>query len=136
MGTSRTVLRLLLIPIALAVVAFAVVRTHDVRTCDDARQAVIRREPDAGRQVQRACRGGAVLAQASGGALAAGDVSEAGRLAQAAISRDPDDVRGWAALLYVLERRGSTAAAGRARTEIARLDPRGALRLSKGRSTK
>lgn len=76
-----------------------------------------------------------MLAEASGAALARGDLDTAGRLAQAATARDPDDVRGWAALSYVLDRRGSTAAAARAREEVRRLDPLGFRRLSAGRST-
>ena len=130
------VARILLALCAGLVLVFALVRVGDVRACDDARRDVLARAPRAAERLADRCAGGGVLAQASGGALAAGDASEAGRLAQQAIARDPDDVRGWAALLYVLEERGSTAAAGRARAEIARLDPRGALRLSSGRSTR
>lgn len=130
-----TVLRLLLVPIAVAAIAFALVRGVDARSCTSAREAVIAGKADAYDRVQDACRGGAVLSQASGAALAREDVSTAGRLAQAATERDPDDVRGWAALSYVLDRRGSTAAADRARAEVRRLDPRGFRRLSKGRST-
>lgn len=134
-------MRLLLVTLAVAVIAFAVARRAADRDCTRAQHDAFRgaaadtRSSGIAERAADACRGGAALAQTSGALLAAGDLDGAGRLATVAVGRDPEDARGWAALGYVLDRRGSVAAAARARAEVRRLDPLGSLSASSGRST-
>ena len=119
----------------MVLLVFALAHRADSSACTDAqRDAFAGRTAGTEAVLLDRCRGGRPLTVGAGSFLRHGDVSGAARLAQAAIDRDPDDVQGWAALSYVLERRDEPEAAARVRSEARRLDPR-SFKASSGRST-
>ncbi len=128
-------LRALLVLAAVAIIAFALVRGGDVRSCDDARSVAFARAiapqpqalPDGGRdlaaRVIDACRGSETLALSSQALLRVGAVDGAQRLAETALDRDPDAFQAHNALAAVLDARGRPQEAEGERARARALNP-------------
>jgi Flp pilus assembly protein TadD len=122
--------RVLVLAAAVLLGGFAAIALHDEHACHTAGvelfRAVAHGDVTAGvaDDYVGACRGARGLATAADSLAAAGSVTQAVRLADAAIRREPRSYEGWAALSAALRRRGLDAAADRALREARRLNPR------------
>jgi len=124
--------RILLLAGAIALVALGVGRTHAHRACDDGRRAAFaigaHREPATGapaaaqRLIDR-CRGAEQLVDGVSALLRADATGPAGRLAAAAVRREPERRDSWLAVAGVRRARGDQAGARRALARARELDP-------------
>jgi len=129
-----TAARVVLVACSVVIVAYALQRGGDVRSCDDARGAAFAlaatKAPtpaDGGRalaaDVVAACRGSDGLVAASQALSAIGALDGAGRLAETAIDRDPQAFQAHNALATVLAARGNPQDAERERAQARTLNP-------------
>jgi predicted Zn-dependent protease len=112
-------LRLAIAAVAVAAIAFGVVHLGTTRACEAARADPLR-SVDA---LLDDCKGALPLATGSVALLRAGRTADAGRLADAAARRQPDDYVSWLALASVRTARGDEAGAARARERARELNP-------------
>jgi hypothetical protein len=116
---SQMALRLALACVAVAALAFGVVRLDGTRGCEAARADPLR-SVDA---LLADCHGALPLATGSVALVRAGRLEDAGRLADAAARRQPDDYVSWLAVAGVRAARGDDAGAARARDRAKELNP-------------
>lgn len=124
--------RALVIALAVFLAGFAVIGLHDSSECRDRSDVVLRLAiGDAVRTdatfVDRFiddCRGSHLLAVAASALARKGRLSQAIRLSDEAIRREPRNHEGWLALSQTLRRRGLDAAADRALRRVRELNPR------------
>ncbi len=112
-------LRLAIAAVAVAAIAFGIVRLDDTHACENA-QADPAGSVDA---LLADCRGALPLATGSVALLKAGRPGDAQRLADAAARRQPDDYVSWLAVAGVRGARGDQAGATRARERARELNP-------------
>ena len=106
--------RLLLGLLAAAAIAFGAIRLAETDACRAARAV------DA---LLADCHGALPLAQASVDRVEQGRLEDAGRLADAAARRQPEDYVSWLAVAGVRAAQGDEAGAARARERARRLNP-------------
>ena len=111
--------RLALVAVAVAAIAFGIVRLDAVSACEAAQDDPVR-SVDA---LLDDCRGALPLARGSVALLRAGRAGDARRLADAAARRQPDDYVSWLAVAGVRAAAGDRAGAMRARERARRLNP-------------
>lgn len=128
-------LRLIVLLASVVVVAFALSRGAEVRSCDDARGAAFTAAvtpqaqplPDSGRALARDvidhCRGSEPLALSAQALVRLGAVEGAQRLADTALDRDPDAFQAHNALAAVLDARGRPQEAEGERARARALNP-------------
>lgn len=112
-------LRLGIAAVAVAAIAFGIVRLGDTRACEDA-QADPVGSVDA---LLADCHGALPLATGSVALVKAGRTADAKRLADAAARRQPDDYISWLAVAGVRAADGDQAGATRARERARELNP-------------
>jgi predicted Zn-dependent protease len=113
-------MRLAIAVVALAAIAFGVLRLDATRACDAARRDPVGSVDE----LLDRCDGALPLATASVALLKAGRPADAQRLADAAARRQPGDYVSWLALAGVRDARGDSAGAARARERARALNPR------------
>jgi hypothetical protein len=111
--------RIVISAVAVAAIAFGIVRLGDTHACRDA-QADPVGSVDA---LLADCHGALPLATGSVALVKAGGVADAQRLADAAARRQPDDYVSWLAVAGVRAVRGDSAGAQRARERARDLNP-------------
>jgi Flp pilus assembly protein TadD len=123
--------RILVLLLAVFLAGFAAIGLHDDDSCQaagsDVFAAVAHHRPVTDAIVDgyvAECRGSHQLAVTATNLAAAGSTTQAVRLSDEAIRREPANYEGWAALAAALRRRGLDAAAEHALREVRRLNPR------------
>jgi cytochrome c-type biogenesis protein CcmH/NrfG len=126
------VARILLLAGAIALIVLGTVRTNAHHACDEGRRAAfaigvhrlpVTAAPGVERRLVDHCRGAEQLADAASAFLRAGAVEPAGRLAAAAIRREPQRRDSWLAVANVRRKAGDQAGARRALGRARQLDP-------------
>jgi Flp pilus assembly protein TadD len=130
--------RIVLLVVAVAAIVLATSRLHSYNACMHAGSILlgqslnathVLKTPVRGDPAQAAtemldhCDDADFIAEGSVALIAAGNVTQADRMARAAIRRAPHDERSWEALAYVLTRERRYAERARARQRIHELDP-------------
>jgi hypothetical protein len=111
--------RLALAAVAVAAIAFGIVRLDGTRACQRAQDDPVRSV----RALLDDCHGALPLATGSVALLRAGRPEDAARLADAAVRRQPDDYVSWLAVAAVRAARRDAAGATRARERARELNP-------------
>jgi predicted Zn-dependent protease len=111
--------RIVISVVAVAAIAFGIVRLGDTHACENA-QADPVGSVDA---LLADCHGALPLATGSVALVKAGRTAEAKRLADAAARRQPDDYISWLAVAGVRAAEGDAAGATRARERARELNP-------------
>jgi predicted Zn-dependent protease len=115
--------RLSLLAVAIAALAFGAVHLHAARSCRAAQEHARQGAAGAAGELLSRCPGALPLATGSVALLRARRPADAGRLALAAVRRQPADYVGWLALGDVRATAGDGAGARRARERARRLNP-------------
>lgn len=124
--------RVIVFALAAVLAGYAVLERHDSRRCVADSAVVLRVALGATEQVPPGladsliedCRGSHLIAIAADALAGKGHLSQAIRLSDEAIRREPGNYEGWLALSETLRRRGLDAAAGRAFAHVRGLNPR------------
>ena len=124
--------RVIVFAAAVVLAGFAAIDLHDTRSCETAATRIFvfsfsgKEKVDDGflDEFAEDCRGSHRLAMASDALLERKRYDQAVRLADEAISREPENHEGWVALERTLRARGLDRAADRALREVRRLNPR------------